>query len=147
MWRGREGGHGQERGEATGPAFETADSPKGADGVRELGGPRPRTRAVPKSRGTRRETLPAMTMEEVARVERVFARKLIKLGIREKTAWKTVYEGRRSLWDLSHRPAVERALAKAYFTQRGLTVLYDWWRAKWDRVVVPVQLEFGLDLG
>jgi len=127
--------------------FETADSPKGADGVRELGGPRPRTRAVPKSKGTRRETLPAMTMEDQWKRQRSIARKLIKLGIREKTAWKTVYEGRRSLWDLSHRPAVERAIAKAYFTQRGLTVLYDWWRAKWDRVVVPVQLEFGLDLG
>ena len=51
--------------------FETADSPKGADGVRELGGPRPRTRAVPKSKGTTRETMPAMTMEEVAREERL----------------------------------------------------------------------------
>lgn len=51
--------------------FETADSPKGAGGVRDLGKPRPRAYAVPKSRGTTRGTLPAMTMEEVAREGRL----------------------------------------------------------------------------
>lgn len=49
--------------------FETADSPKGADGVRDRGRPRPRTSAVPKSRSMTGRALPAMTMEEVAREE------------------------------------------------------------------------------
>lgn len=48
---------------------ETADSPKGADGVRDRGRPRPRTCAVPKSESTMGRSLPAMTMEEVAREE------------------------------------------------------------------------------
>ena len=48
---------------------ETADSPQGADGGRDRGVPRPRTRAVPKSESTKRRGLPAMTMEEIAREE------------------------------------------------------------------------------
>lgn len=48
---------------------ETAESPKGNDGGRDRGRPRPRTRAVPKSGSTKGKSLPAMTMEEVAREE------------------------------------------------------------------------------
>lgn len=48
---------------------ETADSPKGADGDADAGRPAPVPRAVPKSRTTSRNALPAMTMEEVASEE------------------------------------------------------------------------------
>src|SRR5262245_29137831 len=47
--------------------LETADSPQGAVPGTRTGHPAPRVRsAVPKSRNTSGETLPAMTMEEVA---------------------------------------------------------------------------------
>ena len=49
--------------------LETAESPKGDDGGRDRGRPRPRPTAVPKSRSTTGEALPAMTIEEVAREE------------------------------------------------------------------------------
>jgi len=48
---------------------ETADSPKGADGGVDAGLPAPVPRAVPKSRTTKRESPPAMTMEEVTSEE------------------------------------------------------------------------------
>jgi hypothetical protein len=48
--------------------LETADSPQGAVPGAETGQPAPSVRyAVPKSRNTHVETLPAMTMEERAR--------------------------------------------------------------------------------
>jgi RNA-directed DNA polymerase len=48
---------------------ETADSPQGADGGAATGRPVAAPRAVPKSEATRRRSLPAMTIEEVAREE------------------------------------------------------------------------------
>jgi group II intron reverse transcriptase/maturase len=48
---------------------ETADSPQGADGGTATGQPVPAPRAVPKSRSTKGEVLPAMTMAEVASEE------------------------------------------------------------------------------
>ena len=65
---GREGDHGQRTGRpAATCSLETADSPQGAVPGAETGQPAPSVRyAVPKSRNTHGETLPAMTMEEVA---------------------------------------------------------------------------------
>jgi hypothetical protein len=45
---------------------ETADSPEGADGRTDTDHSASVLRAVPKSRSTKRNVLPAMTMEEVA---------------------------------------------------------------------------------
>ena len=58
------------------------------------------------------------------------ARMLIKLGVSAKTAWRNVYDGRKSIWALSHNPAVERALRNAYFAERGLVSLAERWRSK-----------------
>ena len=44
--------------------------------------------------------------------KRTIARRLIKLGVRPRTAWRDVYAGRRGLWALSHCPAVDRGLNK-----------------------------------
>ena len=52
---------------------ETADSPQGADGVRDPGRPGSRACAVPKSEDTEGTSLPAMTMEEVAGEENLMA--------------------------------------------------------------------------
>lgn len=126
-------------------------------------------RAEPKSK-RKDEQVPSVTMEEVARglrqafqtldahirrrlraiqlkhwkTKRTIARRLIRLGIRRQTAWRRVYEGRKSLWALSHAPVVDRALRNAYFAERGLLSLTDGWRAKAQRIVAPEQLAFAL---
>jgi group II intron reverse transcriptase/maturase len=41
--------------------------------------------------------------------KRTIARRLIRLGVHRQTAWRRVYAGRKSLWALSHDPAVDRA--------------------------------------
>ena len=58
------------------------------------------------------------------------ARKLIRLGVRAKTVWRTVYDGRKSIWHLSHTGAVERALRSDYFAERGLKSLHERWRSR-----------------
>jgi RNA-directed DNA polymerase len=57
------------------------------------------------------------------------ARNLIAMGIRRKTAWATVYDGRRGTWHLSHRPAVDRALDRAFFARRKLVSLGKLWES------------------
>jgi group II intron reverse transcriptase/maturase len=93
-----------------------------------------------------RRRLRALILRQCKR-KRFIARRLIRLGVKPKTAWNNVYRGRQSLWALSHNVAVERGLRNAYFAKRGLVSL----AASWDRfnpktnAVVPVQL--SLDLG
>jgi group II intron reverse transcriptase/maturase len=70
------------------------------------------------------------------------ARRLITLGVKRKTAWRSVYNGRQSIWALSHNPAVERGLRNAYFAERGLVSLLDHFRKTWATINAPVQLQF-----
>jgi group II intron reverse transcriptase/maturase len=81
-----------------------------------------------------RRRLRALLLRQWKR-RRSIARRLIKLGIREQTAWRTVQEGRRGTWDLSHRPAVDRALPPAYFAERGLVSLWERWQARAGLIV------------
>lgn len=77
---------------------------------------------------------------------RTIARRLIKLGVKPKTAWRRVYEGRKRLWALSHDPAVDRGLRNAYFAERGLASLLERWRDLNERAVVALAqltLEWG----
>lgn len=71
---------------------------------------------------------------------RTIARRLIRLGVKPKTAWRNVYEGRKSLWALSHDPAVDRGLRNAYFAERGLVSLLKRFKATWAANVAPPQL-------
>ena len=73
------------------------------------------------------------------------ARRLIRLGIRPKTAWRRVYEGRKSLWALSHAQVVDRALRNAYFAERGLVSLLERFRPHWAAMVAPTQLMLSLE--
>jgi RNA-directed DNA polymerase len=57
---------------------------------------------------------------------RTRAQRLIQLGVRPKTAWATIYKRRRGLWALSNTPAVDRGLRNAFFAERGLIFLADW---------------------
>jgi group II intron reverse transcriptase/maturase len=75
---------------------------------------------------------------------RTMARKLIQLGVKRKTAWRRIYGGRKSIWTLSHDPAVDRGLRNAYFAERGLESLAEMWRAKHRAVVAPAQLTLEL---
>jgi group II intron reverse transcriptase/maturase len=80
--------------------------------------------------------------------KRTIARKLIALGIRFASAWRGVYDGKKSLWALSHLPVVDRALRNAYFAERGLLSLLERWRSKIENIVAPVPaVQLSLHLG
>jgi hypothetical protein len=77
--------------------------------------------------------------------KRFIARRLIRLGVRPKTAWRGVYQGKRSWWALSHSPAVERGLPNAYFAEGGLVSLLVRWREHYrQNVIGPAQMELVL---
>jgi group II intron reverse transcriptase/maturase len=90
-----------------------------------------------------RRRLRAMLLKQWKR-KRFIARRLIKLGVKPKTAWRNVYEGRKSLWTLSHSPVVTRALRNAYFAKRGLVSIEEKWKADARYIDVPVQLTLAL---
>ncbi len=77
--------------------------------------------------------------------KRTIARRLIRLGVKPKTAWRRVYEGRKSLWALSHDPAVDRGLRNVYFTKRGLVSLQERFEAIWAANYAPTQLMLKLE--
>ena len=83
-----------------------------------------------------RRRLRALVLKHWKR-RRTIVRRLIALGIGPKTAWRTVYGGRKSLWRLSHTPAVDRALRNAYFAERGLKSLAKLWWVQTQNVVAP----------
>ena len=76
---------------------------------------------------------------------RTIVRRLIKLGIRPKTAWRRIYAGRKSLWALSHDPVVDRGLRNAYFAERGLVSLLKRFEAIWLNIHAPAQLTLALE--
>ena len=78
------------------------------------------------------------------KTQRTIAQRLIQLGIRPKTAWRSVYAGSASRWALSHSPAVDRGLCNAYFSERGLVSLAERWKVLAQRFVAPVQLRLAL---
>jgi RNA-directed DNA polymerase len=74
----------------------------------------------------------------------VMARKLIQLGVARKTAWRGIYDRRKSVWALSHSAAVDRGLRNAYFAERGLISLRDRWRKLHEPIEAPKQLALAL---
>ena len=72
------------------------------------------------------------------------ARKLIALGVKAKSVWRTVYDGRKSLWALSHSPVVDRALHNAYFAECGLVSLRQRFREHQEHMLAPAQLTLAL---
>ncbi len=79
---------------------------------------------------------------------RTIVRKLIARGVRPKTAWTTVYTGSRAAWDLSHRPAVDRALPSSVFAAAGLVSLLEKWKEKHTTRAVEAPLgQLGLFAG
>jgi RNA-directed DNA polymerase len=90
-----------------------------------------------------RRRLRALLLKQWKR-KRTIARRLIRLGVKPKTAWK-VYQGHRSWWALSHSPPVDRGLRNAYFAERGLASLVEQRRELQSRAIIaPVQLTLAL---
>jgi len=78
------------------------------------------------------------------KTKRTAAKRLISLGVKRSTAWRRVYEGRKSIWALSHDPAVDRGLCNAYFAAQGLVSLRERFSALWASILAPEQRElFG----
>jgi group II intron reverse transcriptase/maturase len=71
--------------------------------------------------------------------KRTIALRLIRLGVKPATAWRRVYQGRRSLWALSHDPAVNLGLRNTYFVERGLVSLLATFRKRWAKQLAPEQ--------
>lgn len=89
-----------------------------------------------------RRRLRALLLRQWRR-KRSIARRLIRLGASKRSAWGTVYNGHRSLWALSHMPAVEQALGVEYFRERGLVSLEDLFRDIKRKVIAPPQPRSG----
>ena len=75
---------------------------------------------------------------------RFIVRKLISFGVRPKTAWRNVYDRRKSLWALSHAPAVHQGLRPTYFADRGLMSIVGKWKLSPKHIDVPRQLALAL---
>jgi group II intron reverse transcriptase/maturase len=59
-------------------------------------------------------------------------RRLIQMGCRSRTVYRSVYGERRSTWALSHCSLVERALRNQFFTELGLISLTERRQDLWD---------------
>jgi group II intron reverse transcriptase/maturase len=90
-----------------------------------------------------RRRLRALLLRQWKR-KRSIARRLVRLGVRARTAWRVVYEGRKSLWALSHTGAVEQALSLAYFHKRGLLSMEQLYRDVRRKLIAPAQLTLPL---
>jgi len=62
------------------------------------------------------------------KTKRTTARKLIRLGVKPKTAWRYTYAGRQSCWAMSHNSATNTGLRNAYFAERGLVSMAERWK-------------------
>jgi group II intron reverse transcriptase/maturase len=69
--------------------------------------------------------------------KRTIARNLVKLGVPRRSAWRQVYQGHKSLWALSHIPAVDHGLNRAFFRERGLMALVDLHHRAHQHIVAP----------
>jgi len=76
--------------------------------------------------------------------KRTIARNLVKLGVPRRSAWRQVYQGHRSWWALSHIPAVDHGLNRAFFRERGLVFLAERHRQASQHVVAPESPQLAL---
>lgn len=76
--------------------------------------------------------------------KRTIARRLIRLGAKAQSAWRGVYDGRKSVWALSHAPVVDNALRNAYFADRGLISVVRLHARAHERAVAPEPAQLGL---
>lgn len=91
-----------------------------------------------------RRRLRAMQLKQWKR-KRTIARKLIGLGVRRRSAWRSVYDGRKSLWALTQSGVVTRALSNSHWEARSLVSVRDVWRKMRETIVArDQQLQLNL---
>ena len=90
-----------------------------------------------------RRRLRALLLRQWKR-KRSIAKRLGRLGTSSRTAWRAVYDGRKSIWALVHTTAVGRALGSAYFQKHGLVSLEALYRDLCRKLIAPAQLTLGL---
>jgi group II intron reverse transcriptase/maturase len=73
-----------------------------------------------------RRRLRAIKLKQWKR-KRTIAKALISLGMKAKTVWNRIYQGKKSLWKLSHDYVVDRGLNNASFAELGLKSLQQMW--------------------
>ena len=71
---------------------------------------------------------------------------LVSLQASKERAGPQIFGGRKSIWKLSHTPAVEGVLNNAYWRKQGLLSLAELWKASSEKLAlsVPKQLTLGL---
>ena len=77
--------------------------------------------------------------------KKTIVRKLIALGIRAKAVRRSVIEGRKSFWAMSHTSAVDRGLPNSHWDARGLYSIGRAWRQMREQVALPAQLTLRLE--
>lgn len=113
--------------------FATAENPRkgsGAESRRDADRSTSRKHEAPKAKDKPTRVAPA---------------RMDRLGMKPRTAWRRVYDGRQSIWALSHNPVVERGLRNAYFAERGLASLLERFRLIWAAINAPAQLALPLE--
>jgi RNA-directed DNA polymerase len=93
-----------------------------------------------------RRRLRAMELRQYKR-KRTIVHRLIQFGIRAKTAWRSIYSGRKSWWALSHSLVVDRALQNSLWDARGLETFRQRYRSHPARMAVPIPAQAELVLG
>jgi RNA-directed DNA polymerase len=91
-----------------------------------------------------RRRLRALQLKQWKR-RRTIAIKLIHLGVKPKTAWSFVYDGKKSWWAMSYGFTISKALSTNYFAKLGLRSVEQQWRDRnTQHLIGPVQLNLGL---
>lgn len=90
-----------------------------------------------------RRRLRALQLKQWKR-KRTIVRKLVSMGAKRKTAFKTVYGRKRGIWNLSVTFLVNRTLSNQYWFDKGLRTLAGLWEGRQIREVAPVQLMLDL---
>lgn len=90
-----------------------------------------------------RRRLRAIQLKQWKR-RRTIAQQLIARGIRRRNAWRSVYDGRKSIWAMSHMSTVDKALPNSHWDARGLKTLWQRYQQHPARQVAPVQLTLNL---
>ena len=80
-----------------------------------------------------RRRLRAMKLKQRKR-KRFILGYLVKMGANKARAGKQVFSGRKSIWKLSHIPAVEGVLNNAYWAKQGLVGSVSFWKASSERI-------------
>jgi hypothetical protein len=78
---------------------------------------------------------------------RTIVKKLVQYGVQSKTAWRSIYGGRKSIWALSHTTAVDRALRNSLWDARGLKRLaQQYWEHPVRRIAQGAK-QYALNFG